>query len=54
MDCAIANTIAEVLVLAKAGSVRLVVDIGASEVGGLCEHVVDAGLLAKGKSAWDR
>lgn len=42
---AVAQTKAEVGVLAKAGGVRLAVDRGAAQVGLLLEHVLNAGLL---------
>lgn len=42
---AVAQTKAEVGVLAKARGVRLAVDSGAAQVGLLLEHILDAGLL---------
>lgn len=48
---AVAQTKAEVGVLAKAGGVRLAVDRGAAQIGLLLEHVLNAGLAALGDGA---
>ena len=45
LHSAITNTISEVGISAETAGVRLAVHVWAAELTGLCEHVVDAGLL---------